>query len=181
MLHDHTFDPAQPSMYAVTEQRGVFRSTDAGTTWHPSTPVSPTATSRSSLSIRLVEPFTAGPRRRRRQPPPAPRLSSDSTRAARRHGAIRCVQPDVVDPAPPALGALTVTSGGGDAAHRPSARAVGLTTRDRDPLITSLRASVASPTQHDYARVVAKPLIMTPDRHLRVFISSTLHELAVER
>jgi predicted ATPase len=44
-----------------------------------------------------------------------------------------------------------------------------------------LRASVASPTRHDYARVVAQPLIMTPDRRLRVFISSTLRELAVER
>src|SRR3954470_19612012 len=51
------------------------------------------------------------------------------------------------------------------------------------PRITLRRtpAPVASRTLHDYARVVAEPLIMTPDRRLRVFISSTLRELAVER
>src|SRR3954451_23846781 len=51
------------------------------------------------------------------------------------------------------------------------------------PRITLRRtpAPVASRTLHDYARMVAEPLIMTPDRRLRVFISSTLRELAVER
>jgi predicted ATPase len=33
----------------------------------------------------------------------------------------------------------------------------------------------------DYAHAMAQPLIMTPDRRLRVFISSTLRELALER